>query len=257
MTLFAGNDGGVYRQHLAPGDSLSNDNWGRGANNGMNTLQPYDAAMAKDGTLYMGLQDNGEGKIDPDGKAYTVFGGDGFFTAVDPDNADHAFEEYVGGDIAATKDGGKTWTDIQPANITGAAFATPFEMDANDANHLMIGGRDVEETTEGRRHQLGHVDEGLRPRHPEAPGRRERRGRRRRSRQPALGGRREVGQGAGQRADRAEDQGLRQHRRREHAARRPGARHRRAGRPLAARSRRAPTRTRRSRSARTTVTPRC
>jgi hypothetical protein len=149
VTLFAGNDGGVYRQHLAPGDALSNANWGRGANNGMNTLQPYDAAMAKDGTVYMGLQDNGEGKIDPDGKAYTVFGGDGFFTAVDPDNADHAFEEYVGGDIAATKDGGKTWTDIQPANIDGAAFATPFEMDANDANHLIIGGRDVEETTKG------------------------------------------------------------------------------------------------------------
>ena len=149
VTLFAGNDGGVYRQHLDAGQSLSNDRWGRGANNGMNTLQPYDAAMAKDGTLYMGLQDNGEGKIDPDGKAYTIFGGDGFFTAVDPDNADHAFEEYVGGDIAATKDGGKTWTDIQPANIDGAAFATPFEMDANDANHLMIGGRDVEETTKG------------------------------------------------------------------------------------------------------------
>jgi hypothetical protein len=149
VTLFAGNDGGVYKQHLAPGESLSNDRWGRGASAGMNTLQPYDAAMAKDGTLYMGLQDNGEGKIDPDGKAYTVFGGDGFFTAVDPDNADHAFEEYVGGDIAATKDGGKTWTDIQPANLDGAAFSTPFEMDAADANHLIIGGRDVEETTKG------------------------------------------------------------------------------------------------------------
>jgi hypothetical protein len=115
----------------------------------MNTLQPYDAAMAKDGTLYMGLQDNGEGKIDPDGKAYTVFGGDGFFTAVDPDNADHAFEEYVGATMSATKDGGKTWTDITPANIDNAAFATPFEMDTNDANHLMVGGRDVEETTKG------------------------------------------------------------------------------------------------------------
>jgi hypothetical protein len=149
VTLLAGSDGGVYRQHLANGAALSNDNWGDGANVGMNTLQPYDAAMAKDGTLYMGLQDNGEGKIDPDGTAYTVFGGDGFFTAVDPDNADHAFEEYVGGDIAATKDGGKTWTDIQPANIDGAAFSTPFEMDGADANHLIIGGRDVEETTKG------------------------------------------------------------------------------------------------------------
>ncbi|MDX6656451.1 MAG: hypothetical protein QOH62_1244, partial [Solirubrobacteraceae bacterium] len=149
VTLFVGNDGGVYRQHRAAGQALSNDDWGRGNSAGMNTLQPYDAAMAKDGTVYMGLQDNGEGKIDPDGTAYTVFGGDGFFTAVDPDNADHAFEEYVGGDIAATKDGGKTWTDIMPSALTGAGFSAPFEMDAADANHLMIGGRDLEETTKG------------------------------------------------------------------------------------------------------------
>jgi hypothetical protein len=149
VTLFAGNDGGIYKQHLAPGDSLSNDKWGRGANAGLNTLQPYDAVMAKDGTVYMGLQDNGEGKIDPDGTAYTIFGGDGFFTAVDPDNADHAYEEYVAGDINATKDGGKTWTDIAPSNMTDGLFSTPFEMDPNDANHLMIGGRQVEETTQG------------------------------------------------------------------------------------------------------------
>jgi len=149
VTLFAGNDGGIYKQHLAPGDSLSNDKWGRGANAGLNTLQPYDAVMAKDGTVYMGLQDNGEGKIDPDGTAYTIFGGDGFFTAVDPDNADHAYEEYVAGDINATKDGGKTWTDIAPSSMTDGLFSTPFEMDPNDANHLMIGGRQVEETTQG------------------------------------------------------------------------------------------------------------
>lgn len=149
VTLFVGNDGGVYKQHLAAGDSLSNDNWGRGANAGLNTLQPYDASMARDGTVYMGLQDNGEGKIDPDGTSYTVFGGDGFFTAVDPDKADHAFEEYVAGAISATKDGGKTWTSIQPTNLSGAGFSAPFEMDTADANHLMMGGRDVEETTKG------------------------------------------------------------------------------------------------------------
>jgi hypothetical protein len=149
VTLLAGNDGGIYKQHLAAGDALSNDKWGRGSNAGLNTLQPYDAVMAKDGTVYMGLQDNGEGKIDPDGTAYTIFGGDGFFTAVDPDNADHAYEEYVAGAISSTKDGGKTWTSIAPTNMTDALFSTPFEMDPNDANHLMIGGRQVEETTQG------------------------------------------------------------------------------------------------------------
>jgi hypothetical protein len=149
VTLFAGNDGGIFNQHLGKTDELSNTKWGRGANHGLNTLQPYDAEMAKDGTLYMGLQDNGEGKIDPDGSMYTVFGGDGFFTAVDPDNANTAYEEYTGGDIHVTKDGGKTWTDILPDNLTSAQFSTPFQMDPANASHLMIGGRDIEETTSG------------------------------------------------------------------------------------------------------------
>ena len=156
VTLFAANDGGVYRQHVGPNGELSNDGWGEsgpgtrsGSNLGMHTLQPYDAAMAKDGTVYMGLQDNGEGKIDPDGTSYTVYGGDGFFTAVDPDDSKVAYEEYVAGAISVTKDGGKTWTDIAPAGLTDAQFSTPFEMDPNDAKHLVIGGRNVFETTTG------------------------------------------------------------------------------------------------------------
>ena len=171
--------------------------------------------MAKDGTVYMGLQDNGEGKIDPDGTAYTIFGGDGFFTAVDPDNADHAYEEYVAGAISSTKDGGKTWTSIAPTNMTDALFSTPFEMDPNDANHLMIGGRQVEETTAGRRHHLRQLEDGLRSRHAEAPGRRKRPGGLRRPRQPALRGRRQLGQGPRQRADRPAHRGLLQDRRRD------------------------------------------
>lgn len=149
VTLMVGNDGGVFGQHLGSSDELDNAKWGRGLNHGLHTLQPYDAEMAKDGTVYMGLQDNGEGKIDPDGTSYTVFGGDGFFTAVDPDDSKTAYEEYTGGDVNVTKDGGKTWTDIQPANLTSAQFATPFQMDPVNAQHLMIGGRDVEETTSG------------------------------------------------------------------------------------------------------------
>ncbi|MDX6687357.1 MAG: hypothetical protein QOF86_3485, partial [Baekduia sp.] len=149
VTLLAANDGGVYRQHTDATTPFDNDHWGDGDNNGLHTLQPYDAEMAKDGTVYMGLQDNGEGKIDPSGKSYTIYGGDGFFSAVDPDHSDIAYEEYTGGDISVTKDGGKTWTDIKPTNLTSAQFSTPFQMDPADANHLMIGGRDIEETTAG------------------------------------------------------------------------------------------------------------
>ncbi|MEA2294991.1 MAG: hypothetical protein QOE86_2630, partial [Solirubrobacteraceae bacterium] len=155
VDLYAANDGGVYKQHVAAGDELDNDGWSKtaggpsGHNNGMHTLQPYDAAMAKDGTAYMGLQDNGELKIDPNGDSYTIYGGDGFFTAVDPDNSNTAYEEYTGGDVSVTSDGGKTWTDIQPTGLTGAMFSTPFEMDRNDAKHLVIGGRTIHETTDG------------------------------------------------------------------------------------------------------------
>ncbi len=155
VTLFAANDGGIYKQHVASGEDLSNTKWGQGKpegrsghNNGLNTLQPYDAAMAKDGTVYMGLQDNGEAKIEPDGTMYTIYGGDGFFSAVDPDNSQVAYEEYTAGDISVTKDGGKNWTDIAPA-LTSPQFSTPFEMDRNDANHLVIGGRNIFETFSG------------------------------------------------------------------------------------------------------------
>ena len=149
VTLFVGNDGGVYKQHAATGEALANTKWGDGNNTGLHTLQPYDAEMAKDGTVYMGLQDNGEAKIEPDGTSYTIYGGDGFFSAVDPDDSKTAYEEYVGGDMSVTTDGGKNWTEINPSNLTSAQFATPFIMDPANAGHLMIGGRDIEETTAG------------------------------------------------------------------------------------------------------------
>jgi hypothetical protein len=161
VTLMVGNDGGVYKQHVKSGGDLAGDAWGQGkrkdpngarvsgANNGLNTLLPYDAAMSRNGTLYMGLQDNGEAKVKPNGAAFTIFGGDGFFTAVHPRKSRIAYEEYVGGDIAVTTDGGKTWDDIQPANLTSAQFSTPFEMDPANPDHLMVGGRDIEETMDG------------------------------------------------------------------------------------------------------------
>jgi hypothetical protein len=149
VTFLAGNDGGVFSQHSDGTADFSQGGWGNGNNSGLHTLQPYDAEMAKDGTVYMGLQDNGEGKIEPSGKSYTVFGGDGFFTAVDPDNANTVYEEYTGGDMAVSTDGGKNWTDILPSAMTSGLFSTPFQMDPSDAKHLMTGGRQIFETTQG------------------------------------------------------------------------------------------------------------
>jgi hypothetical protein len=148
VTLYAGNDGGVFTQHVAAGGNFDNAHWGAGANEGLHTLLPYQAVMAKDGTAYAGLQDNGEMKVTPDGRQVEVFGGDGGFSAVDPDNSKVVYEEYVGGQISASTDGGHNWTSINPGN-TGPQFIVAFSMDPTDAKHLITGGQDIEETTAG------------------------------------------------------------------------------------------------------------
>jgi hypothetical protein len=158
VTLVVGNDGGVYTQHVATGEAFSNTRWGIGANRGLHTLLPYKAVMAKDGRVWAGLQDNGHMKIEPDGKQIMTYGGDGFFAAVDPDKSDVAYEEYTEGDMSVTTDGGKTWSGINPV-VNGGQFATPFVMDPTDANHLMVGGRDIVETVFGPDTTGRYIDE--------------------------------------------------------------------------------------------------
>jgi photosystem II stability/assembly factor-like uncharacterized protein len=148
VTLVVGNDGGVYAQHADRGEALSADRWGRGVNRGFNTLLPYDAQIAKDGTIYAGLQDNGELKIEADGKQYEVYGGDGAFSAVDPDDSKIAYESYTNNAISKTTDGGRTWSDAAPPEDT-YQFINPFTMDPGDASHLITAGTKVWETTDG------------------------------------------------------------------------------------------------------------
>jgi Ca2+-binding RTX toxin-like protein len=149
VTLVVGNDGGVYTQHAAAGEELVNQDWGTGANDGFHTLLPYFAAPAKDGTVWYGLQDNGSGKIQgSDQRQFMTFGGDGFFTAVDPDNSNVAYSEVTNGNMRVTTDGGTTWRDMYPFT-TGAKFSNPFVMDPLDANHLLTAGQQVVESTYG------------------------------------------------------------------------------------------------------------
>jgi hypothetical protein len=148
VTLYAGNDGGAYRQHVYAGQDFSNDKWGEGANVGLHTLQPYDVSIAKDGTVVAGLQDNGTMKISPSGRQDMIFGGDGFFAAINPDNSQQMAEEYTYGAVNGSLDGGKSWTSYAPdwSSSTNALFATPFQIDPGNASHMMIGGRYVSQT---------------------------------------------------------------------------------------------------------------
>ncbi len=152
VSLFVGNDGGVFRQDVAAGEDFDNTKWGGGAVQGFQTLLPYHAEMARDGVVWFGLQDNGSGKIVPkEGyKQYETFGGDGFYSAVDPNNSDIAYTETPAAAMTVTTDGGKSSTAMAPPADGGPyRFSNPFVMDPNDALHLMTAGSKVYETTFG------------------------------------------------------------------------------------------------------------
>ena len=149
VTLVVGNDGGTYSQTAAEGADFTKQ-WGRGNQAGYNanTLLPYDASVAKDGTVAFGLQDNGSGVIRPDGKVVETFGGDGFFAAIDPDDSKTYYNETTLASMQVTTDGGKNYDDISPP-VTTPLFANPFVMDPTDAKHLLTAGPEVVERTEG------------------------------------------------------------------------------------------------------------
>jgi hypothetical protein len=148
--FYVGNDGGVYRQDVSSDPTniggLNSGGW-LSLNNTLSISQPYAAAMSSDGTIVAGLQDNGEAKILPSGRADMIYGGDGFDTAIGPDNSNLIYEEYATGQIRRSADGGKTWTTIEPSDATGPRFSTPFEMDPLDSQHLVYGAAQIWETT--------------------------------------------------------------------------------------------------------------
>ena len=74
-----------------------------------------------------------------------IFGGDGFYTGIDPDNSNRIVEEYANGAVSGTIDGGKTWQSYSPG-LTAPQFATPLQVDPGNADHLIIAGREVDET---------------------------------------------------------------------------------------------------------------
>jgi hypothetical protein len=151
VTLLVGSDGGAYKQHVDSGKTFSNDSWGDGLNRSMSALQPYDANMSKDGTVVSGLQDNGEMKISPNGHEAEIYGGDGFYTTIDPGNSKNIIEEYTyAQQVNLTNDGGASWFPIQPSacgTSTTALFATPMEQDPTTAGHVLLGCTQIQEAT--------------------------------------------------------------------------------------------------------------
>lgn len=143
VCLFVGNDGGVFKQCVGQLEPMTNAGWGSGANNGFYALLPYGLAVAKDGTVWQGHQDNGSGHIEPDTREQIMdFGADGFFAEVDPDNSDVSYTESQNGGLRRTVNRGAGSTNIAPP-YTRVNFINWFVMDPLDAQHMLTGARQI------------------------------------------------------------------------------------------------------------------
>ena len=148
--LFAGNDGGAYKQYSGDPltDDFANNKWGSGINQDFYTLFNYGISVAKDGTVWYGLQDNASGKIEREGGPQVrTYVGDGVYTAVDPNNSKFAYLQTPELAIVRTTDGGVTNNSISPDEAVGIAhFLSPFRMDPRNPAHLVASGTKVAET---------------------------------------------------------------------------------------------------------------
>jgi len=149
--LFAGHDGGVDKQYSADPvtDPFTNDDW-QPVNNGFYTLLNYGIAVAKDGTVWYGLQDNTSGKIEPDTRRQVrIYIGDGMWAAVDPDDSNTAYYQTPALSLNKTTDGGVSTAAADDFDVGTAQFLSPFSMDDSDAEHLVAVGTKVAVTTDG------------------------------------------------------------------------------------------------------------
>jgi hypothetical protein len=110
---------------------------------------PYQAVMAKDGTLYAGLQDNGELRTVADGSEFNTHDGDGTWSAVDPDDSNVVYERQP--QARAPEELGRRQELVlrRPQPSDTFQFVNPFSMDPTDASHLLDAGNKVWESKDG------------------------------------------------------------------------------------------------------------
>ncbi|HEX6548162.1 MAG TPA: hypothetical protein VF134_05415 [Candidatus Dormibacteraeota bacterium] len=161
--LYVGNDGGIWSRSLS---DPATGHW-KSLNLNLNTLQFYAAAGTNDGNFYGGLQDNGTARNFPSqttvvgdtgtpvaARSVQVFGGDGGYTLVDPNNVNNVITEYVDLTSARSNDGGQTWVGNAPPD-TSARFIAPIVLDhtlpvdGSGSGHVLAGGAHVWDSTKG------------------------------------------------------------------------------------------------------------
>ena len=156
---FAGSDGGMYFQE---GPLFDNDSW-ENLNRTISTIQCYYGDISADGTMLCGTQDNGTAKFTGEAEWPVVTGGDGGDVAIEPDDSQNMWAEYVFLTMFASSNGGESWKVVGPPDAS-PRFISPFEMDPLEPEHVVAGGQQIWETSLGVATQSGDWDAAVRSR---------------------------------------------------------------------------------------------
>lgn len=137
--LLAGDDGGVHRS------SNNGSSW-ISRNDGLGTIQFYaglSSHPSNENIFYGGTQDNGSNKRTADDPEWTqVFGGDGGWTQIDPNNGNRVFVEYQGsGNLYRSTNGGGSfsWVGSGISSSDRSAFLPPYLIDPGNSNRMLYG----------------------------------------------------------------------------------------------------------------------
>lgn len=132
-SLYAGNDGGVYRK-------TGSADWEE-LNDGLQITQHSRCSVSETDSLIVvaGTQDNGTYKRDYTWKK--IFGGDGGDNAIDPTDKNRIYFSSQYGQFYRSTDGGFTREFMIGQTITGTSgsFVTPFAIHPNSPNVLFAG----------------------------------------------------------------------------------------------------------------------
>ena len=168
-TVFFGNDGGVYR--ATDVYTVANTIGWQELNNNLGVTQLYGAAgNATTGVIVAGTQDNGTLRFTTAGGTEnwsTMFGGDGGWCASDPLDSNYFYGEYVYANVHRSSNAGVSsdyisgqyWNNsawvfkaapyvITDAQTNSAQFISPFVIDPNAPNRMLVGGASLWRTND-------------------------------------------------------------------------------------------------------------
>jgi len=140
-----GNDGGLY---LSENGGTS---WQRNVTLPITQFYTCEMDYQQPWRLYGGAQDNGTNRIinDADGDWENIYGGDGFYVLVDPENNNYIYAEYQNGGLGRSTNGGVSFSNAT-SGISGSDrfnWNCPVVFDPANPEILFFGSNRLYKTT--------------------------------------------------------------------------------------------------------------